>query len=76
MDDVEVSKSLQQVARALEDFFGKDQGWMLVVFNQNAPGRTNYVSNCERTEVRLALDELMAFWDGDDGDDVPSHEVN
>lgn len=76
MDDREVSEHLPRVAKALQDLFGKDQGFMLVVFNNSAGGRTNYVSYCDREEVKLALHELLDFWDGDDGDDVPSHEVN
>lgn len=76
MDDRQVSKHLQGVAKALQELFGKDQGFMLVVFNQSSGGRTNYVSNCARDDVRKAVDELFNYWDFDDGDDVPSHEVN
>lgn len=76
MDDREVSEHLPRVAGALMKLFGKEQGFMLVVFNGAVDGRTNYVSNCDRDDVRLAIKELFEYWDGDEGDDVPAHEVN
>lgn len=76
MDDREVSKHLKGVASALQELFGDGQGFMLVVFNNAPNGRTNYVSNCARSDVRQAVDELFNYWDNDEGDDVPSHEVN
>ena len=40
---------------ALKDATGQRYGFALVVFEQTDTDRTNYISNCDRSEVAAAL---------------------
>ena len=71
-----VSRELQQLAHDFKTNLdkvsdGESLGFCIVVFTE---GRSSYISNCHRPEVKRALREMLAVWDAD-GPDVPAHSV-
>ncbi len=76
--DLDISRKLKGIAeylvKKLKKITGQDTGFMLVVFNYDDNSRTNYVSNCDRGEVKEALEELLKKWD-EGMPDIPSHEI-
>lgn len=72
-DIVRISKGLQKTADNIDHELsalagGKPVGFSLLVWTD---GRTQYVSNCDREQIKLAMRELLARWDADD--EGPAH---
>jgi len=62
--DTAISIALQDVARELseklEEIAGERTAFSLVVFNSDPKAPVNYISNCKRSEVATAFEELLA----------------
>ena len=68
MEDV---KTMQAIARGLDQIMNGNQrpkpnGFVLLVFSNDAElgARTNYVSNCPRADMIVALKEVLARFEG------------
>jgi len=65
--DLKISKELVSIANQLDDKLrevaGERMGFSLVVFQSELGSRMNYMSNCERGNVRHALTSLLKGWD-------------
>ncbi len=74
-----LSRDLQQIAKKLEKIIersaGKPMLYSLVIFNDEAGSRMQYISNTDRECVKSALTSLLLGWDGG-MPDIPAHEVN
>lgn len=57
---------MKQVMQAIETAFPPGAGLVLIQFDQSGPEgpRANYISNCQRSEMRAALKEVIARWEG------------
>lgn len=80
--ELEISKMLQSLAvkigEELEEAGGEPIGFCLVTFPTDAESRkrggfVNYVSNCARTNVIVALAELTEHWKSG-ARDTPAHK--
>ena len=77
--DLLVSACLQELAGAIYDGFvevtGESIGFMLMVFPMEEGQRVNYISNCDRDEVKGAMETLLKHW-AEGMPDIPAHKVN
>jgi hypothetical protein len=73
-----VSEAMQDLMTELNEkitkIAGQEMGISLCVFNAVPGGRINYVSNCDRTEVKNAWQSMIKGWD-EGMPDVPAHKV-
>ncbi|MCA0247650.1 MAG: hypothetical protein LCH93_13620 [Proteobacteria bacterium] len=73
------SQALRAIAEKLDIVLqrvaGRRMGFSLIVWNESAVERANYISNCPRPEVVKALEQLLARWKAG-MPDVPGHNVN
>ena len=67
----ETANVMQQIAGALDDVLNgskrpKQNGFVVLVFPLDGPdgARTNYVSNCERKDIIVAMKEVIARFEG------------
>jgi len=74
-----LSMELQNLAKKLgvmlEKRAGKPMLFSLVIFNEEAGSRMQYVSNTDRECVINALKSLLIGW-GEGMPDIPAHKVN
>ena len=72
-----VSKELPILAEFLEQHLnqitGERFGFSLIIFNNVDDSYTSYVSNCIRSDVKKALEQLLKHWE-DENEDIPLHE--
>lgn len=78
-EDIQISKKGQYIARHLDSFLrritGKRMGFVLIAFSFDAEDhRPNYMSNCEREQMKGAMRDLLRHWD-EGMPDVPAHKV-
>lgn len=70
-----LSQQMQSIARRvkkeLAQIPGNELGFCVIV---SGPGRLQYVSNCDRTEMAEALTSLVERWKTQKHIDVPHHE--
>lgn len=75
--DTQTSLLMQSLASgvdsALKKSVGEGMGFMLIVFQSDSDGRSNYISNCERAEVIKALESLLQRWK-EGMPDIPTHK--
>jgi len=70
MTDRKTQQMMQAIAQGLDKGLNepgkKDIGFVVLLFPFNAPegARTNYVSNCDRKDVLVALKEVVARFEG------------
>lgn len=68
-------KMMQAIAQALDDVFNpgltgaeRKVGFAMLVFNLGedikGTGRVNYIGNSEREDIKTAMKELVARWEG------------
>jgi hypothetical protein len=73
-----VSVAMQDIMTGLNklitEIAGEQMGISLFVFNAEAGGRINYVSNCEREKVITALKSMIQGWEQCQPD-IPAHKV-
>jgi len=78
-EDELISQQLQKLAKKIQDELDliaeRRVGFCLVVFQTEDNSATSYVSNCDRTEVVAALEDLLEFWKSG-GPAIPAHELN
>ena len=72
-----VSEAMQALMTDLDktvtEIAGQPMGISLFVFNAEAGGRVNYVSNCDRDQVYSALMSIINGWKSG-MPDIPAHE--
>lgn len=61
----EVATTMQKLARVCANELPKTHGFALLVFDFHVAGRTSYISNAQRADMRTALRELLDKWDRD-----------
>lgn len=65
----EVEQEMQAFANTLDALLPKEYGFAVLVFRKNThDGRMNYVSNCKRADMIVAMKELVARFEGHDPD--------
>lgn len=73
---MKVSARLQDAARLVDEFLeeaaGERVSFSLIVWTK---GTINYVSNAEREDVLMALEEMIARWKAGHPD-IPAHKKN
>lgn len=63
------------IKKALKASVGDELGFMLIVFQDEPDGRSNYVSNCDRAEVIKAMEfTLQRLKEG--MPDTPAHKIH
>ena len=73
-----LSLELQELAAVLESKLerraGKKMLFSLLIFNEEAGSRMQYISNTHRDSVLVAMRSLLSGW-REDMPDIPAHEV-
>lgn len=71
MSDPDTNEIMQQIARMTDAVLNgstrpRQNGFVVLVFPVDAPegARTNYVSNCNRSDIIVALKEVVARFEG------------
>lgn len=71
-----ISKEFQSIAAELEKRFeevaGERVSFSLFCWHET---RANYVSNCDRAEIIVALKEIIKGWE-EGMPDIPGHEIH
>lgn len=62
------------IDETLQQITGEKMGFCLVVFPETDGSLCNYISNCDRKEVKDALEHLIMRWDMGMRD-VPAHII-
>jgi len=67
----DTNKTMRAIAQALDDTLNgavrpKKHGFVVLVFPLDGPegARTNYVSNCDRKDIIVAMKEVVARFEG------------
>lgn len=72
-----LSLHLPAIAAQLESLLAELAGervlFALHVFGEGGEGRGQYIANCAREDVKMALQELLTRWAQTGGDDGPYH---
>jgi len=59
---------MNKLAKVLDDALNPEErkvGFVLLTYNfEDGTGRVNYIGNGDRDDVRVALKELLARWEG------------
>lgn len=71
LEEKKASELMQELSLVIAEEV-PNMGFMLVIFNNTAGGQVNYASNCERQDVRNAMNELFKKWD-EGMPDIPAH---
>jgi hypothetical protein len=76
-DDLKVSRRLKALAKNLEKniekMSGERMGFALLVFGTEPGAKMQYISNCDRDQMRAAIKSLVAGWEAG-LPDIPEHE--
>lgn len=60
---LKLHKPMNEMAKFLDEYFGEENGFCLLVFPTNKPAeetRANYISNCKREDMINAMKEFIA----------------